>query len=318
MTITENYFRKREAVLMNEFDARRLTAQATAAILGGINSRDWVELMNQFADSPEQLSRLSGLDGTTYDPRMNEARAYLVSNSFFGLDRDSAPSYLRWLDVDQAATVYNGQERADSTSFLNERSPNVGASALVLTSRQLTPELLLNSICPFVAAVAALQHLMDQTQGKSHREVTINSITQNSPIELSLNGAADAIEQIRATVVPWRRKHAEKMARLMEQEKRTEIKSKEAEILETQGHAIKDNAEAQKILAEAEKQRAEAESTRLGNEKLRLELQRAKIQLALEMIAQVVPNLSETDKIGYLVKLLPPLETLISTELLQA
>jgi hypothetical protein len=105
------------------------------------------------------------------------------------------------------------------------------------------------------------------------------------------------------------------MAHLTEQEKKVEIGARKADILEKRARAAKDKAEAQKISTEAEKQRAETEALKLENEKTRLELQHAKIQLALDVLAQVAPNLPETERIAYIVKLLPPLDIIVSTEL---
>ncbi len=124
-----------------------------------------------------------------------------------------------------------------------------------------------------------------------------------------------AIQIIKDIVVPWRRKHAEKMASLAEKERRVEIESKKTEILEKKARAAKDHAEAGKIASEASKQREEAERLRLGNEKLRLELHHEKIQLALEIVTKVSPNLAEAEKIAYIAKLLAPLDTLVSSEI---
>ena len=46
-----------------------------------------------------------------------------------------------------------------------------------------------------------------------------------------------------------------------------------------------------------------------------LELYRDKVQLALDILEQIAPDLTEVDRITYLVKLLPPVEVLTSSEL---
>jgi hypothetical protein len=152
--------------------------------------------------------------------------------------------------------------------------------------------------------------------------VVINFIGQFSPISVSLEGAAKAIEEIKNLVVPWRRKHQQVLSQLKERGIKAEIGIKKSEVSERQAKAAKDHAEAEKMSAEAAKQRAEAEKILLENEKtsleiekLRLDLQRGKIELALEMLSRVAPNLSETDKIAYVVKLLPPLDVVVSSEL---
>jgi regulator of protease activity HflC (stomatin/prohibitin superfamily) len=120
---------------------------------------------------------------------------------------------------------------------------------------------------------------------------------------------------VKDTVVPWRRKHAETMARLLEQEKLAEIESKKAEVLEKRANAAKGRAEAEKLTTEAVKQREEAEKMKLENEKMQLELHRARIQLGSDIINEFAPNLPETDRITYLIRLLPALNTVIASNL---
>ena len=97
-------------------------------------------------------------------------------------------------------------------------------------------------------------------------------------------------------------------------EKQSDIESKKADIISKRINAAKNKAEAKKIKAETELQRQEAEKIRLENEKLKLEIHRAKIQFALDFISQIAPDISETEKISYLVKLLPQLDTLTTSE----
>jgi hypothetical protein len=184
-----------------------------------------------------------------------------------------------------------------------------------LFHHKLTPDYLVDTLGPFLAAIAEIQDIIDEIQGKEHREVVIESIVQQSPISISLDGASQAVQVVTDTVVPWRRKHAQEMARLATLEKQAEIESKKAEILEKRARAAKDRAEAGRLAAEAAKQREEAGRMKLENEKLRVELHRAKIQLALDILAQVAPNLPETEKIAYTVRLLAPLDTIVSSEL---
>jgi len=181
--------------------------------------------------------------------------------------------------------------------------------------RKSTPGYLTDTLGPYLAAIAEIQNIINEIQGKEHREVVIESIVQQSPISVSLDGASQAVQVVTDTVVPWRRKHAQEMARLATLEKQAEIESKKAEVLEKRARAAKDRAEAGRLVAEAAKQREEAERMKLENEKLRVELHRATIQLALDILAQVAPNLPETEKIAYTVRLLAPLDTIVSSEL---
>jgi serine/threonine protein kinase len=231
----------------------------------------------------------------------------------------------RWQTVDEfrnAIKLANDQNKqnqvqasdqyATTTEFIlaipeDEESP--------FAHKGMTPQRLRNSIIPYLNAIAEVQGIIDEVEGAEVNEVKIKSIQQNSPINITLEGAAKAVQLITDTVIPWRRKHAEAMAFLSEREKQADIESKKAEILEKRARAAKDRAEAKKVIAEAINQQEAAERLKLENEKLRLELHRAKIQLALEMLAQIAPNLSEADKIAYVVRLLPPIDTLVTSEL---
>ena len=53
----------------------------------------------------------------------------------------------------------------------------------------------------------------------------------------------------------------------------------------------------------------------LDLQKAEAQAREAQIQLALEILSQVAPSLTETEKIAYVIKLLPPLEVLVSSEL---
>jgi hypothetical protein len=191
----------------------------------------------------------------------------------------------------------------------------VEVNELLLTDRKLTPRFLLNILSPFLCAIEEIHFILNEIKTLPKQEIAIKTISQNSPISISFNGGADVIQQIKEIVVPSRRKHAEKIARLLEKEKRAEIKKKEAEHLEIEARAAKDQAEAQRTQAEAAKLRAEAERISLENEKLRMELHEQTIQLAIRMLGQVAPNLSEVEKIAYVVKLLPPIDSLMFSDL---
>lgn len=172
----------------------------------------------------------------------------------------------------------------------------------------LTPDILETQVSPYLSAIAKLQNLVSTVRKHRPYPVTIKAIRQSSPVSVSLSAAADAIQIVRDSLVPWRKRHAEKMAQLLEQEKQADIESKKAEILEKRAHAERERVE-------AKKQREEAERLKLENEKLRLELQRFRVLLAVEILAQAAPNLSEAEKIAYLLKILPPLDVLIFSEL---
>lgn len=176
------------------------------------------------------------------------------------------------------------------------------------TTQKLTPEYLKTQIIPYLQAIFEFQYVIDEINDRSPHDIRLVSISQNSPVSISLEGATEAIKLIKESVIPWRRKHAEMLAALVESEKLAEIEIRKAEIKEK-------HARAEKESAEAAKQRAEVERMNIENEKLRLKLYRAKIQLGIEILTQISPTLSETERVSFLIRLLPSLDTLTSSEL---
>ena len=185
------------------------------------------------------------------------------------------------------------------------------------SARNLTPSYLESVVTPYLAAIAGIQELINEIddQDAKSRKIQIRSISQNSPIQVTVDGLTKAIQLIAELVVPWRRKHSESMARLIEQEKREEIKAKSAELVELRARVEKNAIEKAKLSAEAEKERAEAERIWLENEKLKLELADAKLELVLKFLERINPNLSEKERIAYTTRFLPHLETILSSPL---
>jgi hypothetical protein len=202
-----------------------------------------------------------------------------------------------------------------STNNSSANQPEDTSKLVFIGPAELTPRYLETHINPYLNAINDLQHIIDEIKGRRPTTIRIKSVSQASPISVNLNGAQEAIQLIKDTIVPWRRKHVEKMARLLEKEKQAEIGNIKADILEKRARAARDDAESEKITAEAAKQREETERMKLENEKLRLELHRAKLQLTLDILAQISSNLSETEKIDFVVKLLPSLDVLAFSEL---
>src|SRR5262245_52971538 len=226
-------------------------------------------------------------------------------------DRSLTPEQARALDY-MYRIAYD-----ELSTKANESKPSIAKYTTfeIECEDALTPSFLLATLGPFLQAIADIQYSIDESQRNKRSKVLIKAITQQSPITITMEGAAKAVEIVGNLVIPFRRKHQKKLALLQEQEKKAEIGNRKAEILEKQAKAAKDRAEAKKVAAEAAKQHAEAERALLENEKVRIELHRAKIQLALEILSQVAPSLTETEKIAYVIKLLPPLEILVSSEL---
>lgn len=180
---------------------------------------------------------------------------------------------------------------------------------------ELTPRFLSTVLAPYLEAVAAVQQVSDAVMRWPPRGVLVKSISHQSPIDVSLSGAADAITALKEDIIPWRKKHAKELAELRATHVRAEIRKKEAEALEIEARSEKETAESEKIRAEAAKVREEARQLQLENETREIELQRAKINLALELVSKMRPDLPPSDKYVYAMRMLPAINTLATSEI---
>ena len=179
---------------------------------------------------------------------------------------------------------------------------------------RLTVQYLEKDIAPFLKAVSEIQKLLDELLGRDVKEVAVKVISQNSPIGVSLEGVSDTFLAATDLIIPWKRKHAEKMAEYARREKQYEIEKKRIELQEANLQITKSQQEIAKSSIEISKMEAEAEKIRIENEKSKLELQRAKIELAMDVLNKIAPSLQDTDRLSALVKLLPLLDTVIASD----
>jgi hypothetical protein len=181
------------------------------------------------------------------------------------------------------------------------------------SEKKITPNHLANDIVPYLQAITDLQLIIDEVKARPYKGVEVRTILQGSAL-ISLEGATDAIELIMSVVVPWRYKHAQAMAKLAESEKQVQIEKARAEILASRKQ-LAQGIEKEKAELELVKQRTEIERIEIENEKLRLELHREKIQLALDVLDRINPDLAGAEKIDYVMRILKPLEVIVSSDL---
>ncbi len=100
MDILGKYEAKKAEIANNRAEAKKLQKMAVAAIKGGMGSAEWKELMQLFADTPEQLARLLGTDGTGSNPRLDFARTWIIVSAFtcFSDNSESVLAYISLLD----------------------------------------------------------------------------------------------------------------------------------------------------------------------------------------------------------------------------
>ena len=213
---------------------------------------------------------------------------------------------------DQNLSLWGTHAKNEITNLvLNNSAEEHSLEKIIFTlDGELTSKMLLEVLSPFLVAVNNLQKIISDLKGIPEREIVIKQITQFSPVSVSLEGASDAIEVIKNTIVPWRREHVQKMSWLSEQEKMVEIERTRAEVLEIRAKAQREKAEKEKLEAESKAQLVQVEKSLLEVKKEKLVIQQSKIQLALNVVQELAPNLSETEKIRYLAEFLQVLNNL--------
>lgn len=233
---------------------------------------------------------------------IRDADKSLVQGQRVSLELEEIPK-TRYVVVDEARLEY---ERSKLLNRIDRIVLTIEGLSAPDDFRPLTPNLLVQTVGPYLGAIANLQNIINEIHNISN-DVTLVSIQHKSPVTVDLKGASEAITIIRDTIVPWRRKHQKKLSQLAIEEKRAEIKSKQVDILGKEARIEREKTE-------VVKSREEAEGMRLKNEKVRLEISRAKVQLAIDILAQIAPLISEAERISYIVKLLPALDIILQSE----
>ena len=121
-----------------------------------------------------------------------------------------------------------------------------------------------------------------------------------------MKGVSEATKTIQELVIPWRREHAKKIAKLERLEKLAKIKALNADI------SVKEASLEQESF---EKENLDLERRRLENDKLRLEVEESRINLALKIIDRLNLKIPDEQRIMYVMKLLEPLGILTSSNL---
>ncbi len=186
-----------------------------------------------------------------------------------------------------------------SISHEQDRTSRVVVKDVLSSEVELTSNYLSKVIAPYIESIIGFQHLIDEIKGSTLSQVKIRSIAQNSPVSISLDGASEAIQLIKETIVPWRRKHAETMAHLLEQERLIEIESIKADVLEKRARAARERGEVGRLKLEKEQLRLE------------IELNQAKTQLTLEILDRLtIRDITSEEREIYVKKLLPIMDIL--------
>lgn len=177
-------------------------------------------------------------------------------------------------------------------------------SQIVLTpaiEHRITPEYLSAVISPYLNAIADLKHIVDDIQKRDFTEIFIVSITQNSPIGVSLEGVSDVLRLIVEIFDKGKRDRSKKMEEYILLEKRLELERKRLEHQEMNLRLAKEAEELRKL--------------KIENTKAQFELEREITQMSIDIVEKVSPQLSESDKMTYVGRLLKPVGVLITSGL---
>lgn len=193
--------------------------------------------------------------------------------------------------------------------------PKNDVQTVELLKEILTPQYLGNEIVPYLKAIGEIQSTLNILLGQDVTQFAVKVISQNSPVGVSLEGVSDTVLVFIDIFIPWKRKHAEKMAEYARREKQYEIEKKRVELNEANLQIIKGQKEIEKVSVEIFKMKQEAEKLKIENEKAKSELLNVKVELGLKVLNRITPNLNERERISALMKLLPSLDTLVACDI---
>lgn len=183
------------------------------------------------------------------------------------------------------------------------------------TNERLTTRFIYEILLPYLEAIVSMQQIIDMIIDNPISYPRIREIKQHSPITVGVDGIEDAATVLQDILVPWRRKHSKRIAKLEAALKQSDIMRLNAEAQAVSSKAKRDEGEAKKLQAEANLLYAQAEKLRLEVEQQRLKLQHDQTMLAINIVERFGKNLEESEKIEYVTKLLPALNIIIYSEL---
>ncbi len=253
------------------------------------------------------------------DPALDRARA---------LDLAFARARARALDLDRALALALAFDRDRDLALAYKRtqflvraleketgSKHVDADLVLLGSADLTADHLSHTVAPYLQAVVSLQRGISELAGIDFIEPRISMISQNSPLGVEMSGVAEAVGVIRDILVPWRRKHAQKMAEIEEAKGELEIQRIRTETSQKRVDVKASDLTLEQKRIDLQKARLELEEKRLSIELQNLELYQLKVDMALSIIQRFSPDLPESERIAQVIKLLPSLNVLIESPL---
>jgi len=163
---------------------------------------------------------------------------------------------------------------------------------------RLTPENLSNQVAPYLQAIFDVQQIVDEFEvqaGKVAVQPRIVSISQNSPIQVSVEGIGKAFDIISMMVIPWKRENAKKRDDSAVAQEELKIVVAQAEIAEKKLQS----AQNQKLaVLELEQKRLDIREKQLDLDKREREGFEEALRMAFRILDEVAPSLSAEQRIA--------------------
>lgn len=228
------------------------------------------------------------------------ARARTLDSSILYLDigRLITRSIILLLDVEKPPKL------AENTS-LHFRFTLEGIRG---TNNGFSPDYLVNTIIPYVSALTALQHVIDEIHNRSPSQIKVLGIRYGSVSIDATDDIRETVELVLDIVVPWRRENKMRLFELETHQKELELKQKEVVVEQSKVALSNESTQSDdktRLL------RVQTHKQELENQKTQLKI----MKLVLEIIDKVKTDLPEDRRLFYALKVLDPARILATSPL---
>ncbi len=236
---------------------------------------------------------------------------------FLDVLRDVEPLTLkdqRRLNLLNSAFIYGGPVKSLLTAL-----PAMSEHTVIFADpNPLTPSTFQEKVLPHLNALQELQDVFDLARKrKKQRTLILRTVAYFCPVQVGFDGVGDAINAVKEDLVPWRRRHAQKLAQLEEQDRVAGTATKRAEEARIRAEAAVGKAEAKKLRAEADKAEAEAQSVRIANKKAEFELNKIYFDFAMELAEKYFPKASVAERMVHAMQMLPQIKVLSDGKMME-
>ena len=163
---------------------------------------------------------------------------------------------------------------------------------------RLTPQTLSSQVAPYLQAIFDIQRIVGEFEvqaGSVAAQPRIISITQNSPVTISVEGIGKAFDIISTMVIPWKRENAKKRDDSAVAQEELKISAAQAEIAEKKLQSAQNQKIAELDLAQ---KRLEIREKQLDLDKKEREGFEETLRMAFRILDEVAPGLTGEQRIA--------------------